>query len=169
MSMDKHIRRGHTITFGLLIIFGIIELSLTSWLVSRFNLNHNYSSISERDRVRFVLFCSVWTVVLGLLYAGLFLYSATGSALTSIMSHGIFFLFTWIMWTAAAAAITEMLGGGLNCSNQREFVYCSQLNAVEAFAWIEWILTTFALIFILIRGIQAARRGDGYGGGLVTV
>lgn len=46
--------------------------------------------------------------------------------------------FTWIMWTAAAAAITEMLGGGLNCKLQDTFVYCNQLNALEAFAWVEW-------------------------------
>jgi hypothetical protein len=77
-----------------------------------------------------------------------------------------------------------MLGGGLNCSNQNEFSYCGQLNALEAFAWIEWfviffvsipiingaidrILATLALVVVLIRGISASRRGDGYRGSLV--
>lgn len=45
---------------------------------------------------------------------------------------------TWLLWTASAAAVTEMLGGGLNCKFQDFFVYCNQLNALEAFAWIEW-------------------------------
>jgi len=118
--------------------------------------------------------------------------------------------FTWIMWTAGAAAVTQMIGGGLNCKyvpdspsifppthrmltqplsyrTQDIFVYCDQLNALEGFAWVEWyvqhddqnrlsnsdtrinrILVTFLLIVVLIRGITAARRGDGYRGGLVS-
>jgi hypothetical protein len=71
------------------------------------------------------------------------------------------------MWTAAAASITEMLGGGLNCKAQDAYVYCNQLNALEGFAWLEWLLVTFAIVVVLIRGIVAARRGDGYRGGLV--
>lgn len=71
------------------------------------------------------------------------------------------------MWTAAAAAVTEMLGGGLNCKTQDVYVYCNQLNALEGFAWAEWILVTFAIIVVLTRGIIAARRGDGYRGSLV--
>jgi hypothetical protein len=46
---------------------------------------------------------------------------------------------TWIFWTAGVASITTSLGGGINCANNsRKIVYCDQLNAAEAFAWIEW-------------------------------
>lgn len=147
--------------------FGIITLAISAWLVSRFNLYHNYRNTSERDRVRFVLFCSCWTVVFSILYAVLF-WTFTSSILTSVLSHIVFLAFTWVMWTAAAAAVTEMLGGGLNCSTQSFFVYCGQLNALEAFCWIMWILVTFATLVVLIRGILAARRGDGYRGTLVA-
>lgn len=147
--------------------FGIITLAISAWLVSRFNLYHNYRNTSERDRVRFVLFCSCWTVVFSILYAVLF-WTFTSSILTSVLSHIVFLAFTWVMWTAAAAAVTEMLGGGLNCSTQSFFVYCGQLNALEAFCWIMWILVTFATLVVLIRGILAARRGDGYRGSLVA-
>jgi hypothetical protein len=71
------------------------------------------------------------------------------------------------MWTATAAAVTQMLAGGLNCTAQDAYVYCNQLNALEAFAWLEWLLATFAVIVVLLRGIAAARRGDGYRGALV--
>jgi uncharacterized membrane protein len=71
------------------------------------------------------------------------------------------------MWTASAAAVTEMLGGGLNCKTQDAYIYCNQLNALEGFAWVEWLLVTFAIIIVLWRGIKAARRGDGYMGSLV--
>ncbi|KAJ7119002.1 hypothetical protein C8R44DRAFT_832175 [Mycena epipterygia] len=167
MGMDAHIRRGHPITFGLIILFGLIELSLSAWLTSKFNALHNERTLSERDRVRFALFSSTWTVLFSSLMLVLFWHSSDGSVLTSVLSHLVFLGFTWIMWTAAAAAVTEMLGGGLNCQTQDAYVYCNQLNALEGFAWVEWLLITFAIIVVLVRGIAAARRGDGYRGSLV--
>ncbi|KAG7451975.1 uncharacterized protein BT62DRAFT_940988 [Guyanagaster necrorhizus] len=169
MSFDSHVRRGHTITFGLLILFAIITLSISAWLTSEFNKHGHQNGISQRDRVRYVLFASTWTIVFSTFYLVLFLYSATGSVLISIASHLIFLFLTWVIWTAAAAAITQNLGGGLNCKTQDVFVYCSQLNALEAFCWIEWVLVTLAILFVIVRGVQAARRGDGYRGGLVSV
>jgi len=169
MQIDKHTRRGHPVIFGLMILFGIIELAISAWLVSRFNANHDYVSISERDRVRYLLFVSCWTIVFSFLFLILFLHSAsTGSIMTSVGSHGIYLLLTWLLWTAGVAAITENLGGGLSCSNNRRFVYCNQLNALMVFAWIEWSLVTITLAFVLVRGIVVARRGDGYGSQLVS-
>jgi hypothetical protein len=70
-------------------------------------------------------------------------------------------------------------------STQSIFVYCGQLNALEGFAWVIWyvssihlhyflvyilarILVTFAILVVLIRGIFAARRGDGMRGPLIA-
>ncbi|KII94213.1 hypothetical protein PLICRDRAFT_132735 [Plicaturopsis crispa FD-325 SS-3] len=171
MAIDTHVRRGHPIVFGLLVFFSIIELAISAWLTSRFNAHHNYQSLTERDRVRLLLFDSCWTIFFGLFYGVLFTHSPNGSALTSVASHGVFLIITWILWTAGAAAITENLGGGLNCKqNNAEglFVYCGQLNALEGFAWVIWILITFALIVVLFRGISSARRGDGFRGHLIA-
>ncbi|KAJ7146531.1 hypothetical protein C8R44DRAFT_691006 [Mycena epipterygia] len=167
MTMDTHVRRGHPITLGLIIFFGIIELSLAAWLTSHFNQHQNERTISERDRVRFTLFASTWTIVFSTLFLILFAHSATGSILTSVLAHLVFLGLTWIIWTAAAAAITQMLGGGLNCHTQDVFVYCNQLNALEGFAWVLWLLVTFAILVVIVRGITSSRRGDGYRGGLV--
>ncbi|KAJ6541530.1 hypothetical protein B0H19DRAFT_316853 [Mycena capillaripes] len=167
MSMDTHVRRGHPITLGLIIFFGIIELSLSAWLTSQFNKHNDEVNLSERDRVRFTLFASTWTIVFSALFLILFAHSANGSILTSVLAHLVFLGFTWIIWTAAAAAVTEMLGGGLNCKGQDFFAHCNQLNALEAFAWIEWILVTFAILVVIVRGISSSRRGNGYRGGLV--
>lgn len=121
MAFDTHVRRGHPsaflssfsvwsgidtyglVIFGLLIIFGIIQvcsicsrslfgadsnqLALSAWLTSRYNMNHDYLNISERDRVRYVLFCSIWTVVFSFFFFILFIHSATGSVLTSVAAH----------------------------------------------------------------------------------
>ncbi|KAJ7045270.1 hypothetical protein C8F04DRAFT_1249697 [Mycena alexandri] len=179
-DVNTHVRRGHPITLGLMILFGIIELSLSAWLTSQFNRFHNERTLSERDRVRFTLFTSTWTVVWAALLLLLFAHSATGSMLTSVLAHLVLpaYLydlqlifpslgFTWLLWTAAAAAITDMLGGGLNCRLEDAFAYCNHLNALEAFAWIEWLLCTFAIAVVIWRGISSARSGNGYRGSLV--
>ncbi|KAG7095708.1 hypothetical protein E1B28_006422 [Marasmius oreades] len=166
MAVSKHIKRGHPILFGLLIFFGIIELAISAWLTSRFAQRKDNLNTTERDRVRYILFASIWTVVLSSIYALLFWHSSSGSVLTSALSHLIYLLLTWVIWTAGAAAVTVMLGGGLNCNNPSGFAYCGQLNALEAFAWIEWILTTIALVVVILRAITAARRGDGIRGSL---
>jgi len=56
MTVDNHVKRGHPIVFALILIFAIIELSISAWLTSKYNAHHNYHNISQRDRVRFVLF-----------------------------------------------------------------------------------------------------------------
>ncbi|PFH46654.1 hypothetical protein AMATHDRAFT_154152, partial [Amanita thiersii Skay4041] len=157
------------VIFSILILFSIIELSISAWLVSRFNSRHNYTTVSERDRVRYILFCSIWTLVTAPIFMVFFLVSPLGNPITSVASHIIYFFVTWALWTGAAAAITETLGGGrgLNCSTQTRFVYCGQLNALEAFAWMIWVVLTIAIITVIVRGIVAAKRGDGYGGALV--
>ncbi|KDQ62851.1 hypothetical protein JAAARDRAFT_357786 [Jaapia argillacea MUCL 33604] len=167
MSIDSHVRRGHPIVFGLIIFFAIIELAISAWLTSMYNKHSNYFNLGVRDRSRFILFSSIWTIVFSIAYMGMFLQSATGSVFTSVASHIIFLFLTWVFWLAAASSITAALGGGLNCKLDG-VVYCGQLNAEEGFAWVLFVLTTFALIAVLIRGISAARRGDGYRGQLVT-
>jgi hypothetical protein len=79
--------------------------------------------------------------------------------MTSVMSHIIFLLLTWIIWTAGAAAVTQMLGGGLNCSGVSGWAYCGQLNALEAFAWILW----YVIIYLALRpgcGFLRVALGD---------
>lgn len=164
MAFRDHMQRGYPFVLGLIILFSIIQLAVSAWLTSRFNARHDYFSVTERDRTRFILFASIWTTVLSSCYL-LFFFAMPTNPLSSVLSLMVFLILTWIFWTAGAASITATLGGGLNCS-QTIFVYCGQLNAMEAFAWILWILTTLLLIVVAIRGILAARRGDGVRGPL---
>ncbi|KAF6753208.1 hypothetical protein DFP72DRAFT_1010763 [Ephemerocybe angulata] len=165
---DSTVRRAHPILFGSIILFSIIEMCIAAWLLSRYNTRHNYPFPSVRIRVRYILFCSVWTIVVGTIFLVLFWVTAAGSIFTSVAAHFIFLFITFVFWIAAAAAITETLGGGLSCSHQNFWAYCGQLNAIEGFAWMIWILVFFTLIMVIIRGVAAARSGGGYGGGLVS-
>jgi hypothetical protein len=167
MAFEDWIRKGHPIVFGWLILFSIIELSISAFLISQFNRYGNYFSTDERDRTAFLLFASIWTIVLSSLYM-FFFFIMPDSVINSVGSHMSFLLVTWIFWTAGAASITATLGGGLNCGTQFVFVYCGQLNALETFAWMIWIMVTFSIVVVAIRGVIAARRGDGLKGPLIV-
>jgi hypothetical protein len=168
VGSDSTVRRAHPILFGSIVLFSLIEMCVAAWLTAKYNGNHNYPFGSVRMRVRYILFCSIWTALLGSIFLVLFLVTSAGSIFTSVAAHFVFLLITFILWIAAAAAMTQALGGGLSCSHQNLWAYCGQLNAVEGFAWLVWILVTIALIMVIIRGIAAARAGDGYKGGLVS-
>jgi len=167
VGSDSAVRRAHPILFGSIVLFSLIEMCVAAWLTAKYNGNHNYPFGAVRTRVRYILFCSIWTALVGMIFLVLFWVVSAGSMLTSVAAHFIFLSITFILWIAAAAAITQSLGGGLSCSHQNFWAYCGQLNAVEGFAWLIWILVTFTLIMVIVRGIAAARAGDGVRGGLV--
>ncbi|EIM83567.1 uncharacterized protein STEHIDRAFT_170815 [Stereum hirsutum FP-91666 SS1] len=164
VTAETHVRRGHPITFGLIILFSIIELAVSAWLVARYNQHHNYLSGSENNRVRFLLFNSIWTLLLAPIFMGVF-FAAPTSFLGSLLSHSVFIFLTWVLWLAGAAAITATLGGRLDCG--LNYTYCGQLNALEAFAWIQWVLLTFALVSVILLAIRARRAGNGVKGPMV--
>ncbi|EDR00850.1 uncharacterized protein LACBIDRAFT_312872 [Laccaria bicolor S238N-H82] len=165
--MADFFRWAHPLFFSIIVVFAIIELSISAWLVAKYNARHNFTHRSLRTRVRYTLFVSIWTVLFGTIFLIMFLVASTGFILTSIATHGIFVFMTWVLWVAAAAAVTQSVGGNLHCSTQTEFVYCGHLNALIAFAWMIWIFLTFLLVAIIVRGVIVVRRGEGYGGGLV--
>ncbi|KAF8954530.1 hypothetical protein BDZ97DRAFT_1864551 [Flammula alnicola] len=166
MAMDTVVRRGHPIMFGAIVIFSIIELCISAWITAKYNAHHNNPNSGIRARVRYLLFVSIWTVIFGTAYLVVFLVSVS-HVFASVASHFVFLAVTWILWLAGAAAITQTLGGSLNCANQSFFVYCGQLSALEGFAWLIWVVLTFMLVLVLIRGITSAKEGDGYAGALV--
>ncbi|KAG8902168.1 hypothetical protein FRB99_004805 [Tulasnella sp. 403] len=165
---ERTIRRGHTIIFSLLAVLAAVEGALSTWLSARFNQHHNYLNTGVRDRSRFLAFTSWFTFLFSLVFIGLFLHSPDSSPVVSVGSHLLFLGLIWIFWTAGAASITSAIGGGYNCSKiDFEVVYCNQLNAEMGFAWAAWVITTLALVAVLIFGIRSARHGEGWRGYLV--
>ncbi|WWC70638.1 uncharacterized protein I206_104589 [Kwoniella pini CBS 10737] len=161
---SSHIRRGHPIFFGLLLFFALIEGCITAWLVSRYNDHNTYPSNSIRDRLKFLVFVSWWTVFFSAAYIAAF-YTAFLSFVASIASHLAWLALTWIFWLSSTAAFTAALGGGQRCGSS-DLTYCSQNVAAEAFGWIETILISFGFGAILFIGIGAVRRGDRLSGEL---
>ncbi|TFK62499.1 hypothetical protein BDN72DRAFT_386572 [Pluteus cervinus] len=167
MMSDKIMKFTYPVLMGLLLLAALIEMCISAWLISQYNKFHNFSSGGQLVRTRYILFTSIWTLIFGSLYLVGFLLMPIGYALTGVVSHLIFLFFTWALWTGAAAAITQMLGGGLHCSSQDAFVYCGQLNALEGFAWLIWIVLTILFFLVIIRGITTANHGEGSKGSLI--
>ncbi|KAI9513084.1 hypothetical protein F5148DRAFT_466259 [Russula earlei] len=163
MAFDRYLRRGYFVFFAVLVVIAAIELAISAWLTSRYHEHHNYLSTTERDRVHFLLFCSIWSTILSPILPTLLLLESA-IFLTGIAANVIFLFLSWLFWLSGAAAITESLGGGLNCNFG--YVYCGQLNALEAFAWIEWVLLTLGFTIVLVLALRAIQRGEGYNGRL---
>ncbi len=66
----------------------VLKLAISGWLVARFNHHHNYSSLGERDRVRYFLFVSSWTTLL-LPMMMIFFMFARNSFMASVLAHMI--------------------------------------------------------------------------------
>ena len=151
-------------------------MCISAWLTARYNSRHDYPFGSVRARVRYILFCSIWTIVMGIIFLVFFFVSSLGSVMTSVAAHFILYvshihpqpasltrksldslIITFILWVAAAAAITEALGGGLSCSHQNYFTYCGQLNAVEGFAWLIWCVPPVTISSRLSQALTRIR------------
>jgi len=164
MSYGSYLKPGYFVFFVAIVFFAIIELSITAWVTARYNSRHDFLSTTLRDRVRFLLFCSIWTTFISPFFPVLLLLGGL-EVFSSVAAHLVFLFITWVFWLSGAAAITQTLGGRLDCS--RHFVYCGQLNAIEAFAWIEWVFLTLGFIFAIVVAVRAGQRGEGYRGSVV--
>jgi len=158
LMTDSVLRRGYFIFFSVLVVFAIIVLAISAWLTA--NYNSDYPFTTERDRVHFLLFCSIWTILLSPIFPTLLLLG-TAEFLTSIVAHVVFLFLSWVFWLSGAAAITASLDGVSTC---RLFLFCSHLSALEAFAWMEWIIVTFGFGCIVFISLRAVQRGQGYSG-----
>ncbi|GAA5893053.1 uncharacterized protein JCM6883_007552 [Sporobolomyces salmoneus] len=166
MPIDTHVKRAHPILFGLLILFTLVGWAMCAAVTNHYN-GQDWPSNSIRDRVRFLLFANLWTFVFAIIYLVGFL-KATGSFLFSIASHAVIIFLSWVFMMSGVAALTQSLGGGLNCNTFR-YAYCGVLNGIEGISWLNWIILTILLVMILVQGSRAGRSGNGFGGALVEV
>jgi len=156
LMTDSALRRGYFIFFVVLVVFAIIVLSISAWLTAQYASNYPFTT--ERDRVHFLLFCSVWTTVLSPIFPTLLLLEFA-EVLTSIAAHVVFLFLSWVFWLSGAAAFTASIDTAPTC---HIFLFCSHTSALEAFAWMEWIVLTVGFTCIIIFALRAVQRGQGF-------
>lgn len=69
----------------------VLQLSISAWLTARFNSRHDFLSTTIRDRVRFLLFCSIWTTFLSPFFPVLLLLGSL-EVVTSVAAHLVLFV-----------------------------------------------------------------------------
>ena len=67
-------------------------MCISAWLTARYNSRHDYPFGSVRARVRYILFCSIWTIVMGIIFLVFFFVSSLGSVMTSVAAHFILYV-----------------------------------------------------------------------------
>ncbi|KAI8964669.1 marvel domain-containing protein [Daldinia sp. FL1419] len=127
-------------------IFAIIELGLTAYLASRYNRYnrydgwYGYDGYSSPPRVNFMIFNSVWSLLV-LLYVGV-----TPLYLTSVF-HRLAALalnaITTIFWFAGAIALAVFYTGLGNCGSN---TFCGSAEAAIVFGFFLWVLFTFLTV-----------------------
>ncbi|CAO1627826.1 unnamed protein product [Parajaminaea phylloscopi] len=166
VDLSSHIRRGHPISFGILVFCSLVVAIISSVLSHDYSANHeqgpNIHSNGLSAKVHFLVFTGWWTFLFAIAYLALFL-TGIGGVVTSIAGHGIWLFLTWIFWLAGSAALADGLGS--SCSD-KGYYYCNSLRALEAFSWISWVLVTFMLGVVAAIGGGAFRGGRGLKDGL---
>ncbi|EOR00669.1 hypothetical protein E3P92_03073 [Wallemia ichthyophaga] len=156
MATETAIKKGHPIYFGVLILFSIVLMSISAFLVDRYNSDDSFLSEGVSNTVRYILFCSLWTIVTASAYLVGFLAVPMGSGgvLLSVASHLIWVVLTFCIWLAGAAAITAELGGGVSCKFA-DYTYCHHLNAILGLTWIDTVLIFLAMIVIIVISVRS--------------
>lgn len=104
--MQPHVRRGVPIFYGLVLFFAIIEMCDTAYLIAQYQ-GYGYPTGSIRDRLRFLLFVSIWTIVFSAGYLAAW-FAASASIISSIASHGSFLILTCVpFWSLAPTVNAE--------------------------------------------------------------
>jgi len=164
VDAGAHIRRGHPIAFGILIVTSLISAIIASALTHDYRQNDaaaNLTSQGLKDKVHFSVFTGWWSFLFSAIYLGTFI-AGVGGIFTSIASHLVFLFLTWIFWVAAAGSLSAEIGGG-NCSGSDIF-YCNSVRALMAFDWINFIITTLLLAVVLAIAFTSYRGGRGLKG-----
>ncbi|KAG8912434.1 hypothetical protein FRC02_005995 [Tulasnella sp. 418] len=153
--------------FILLALVGAAELGLVAYLINTYNDNGypdgrgGYDSNDFKHRIRYLLFCAVWTTFFGLGYL-FFILMGSFFLLASIASSALWLLMTIIFWAVGAELFRQVRVGG-NCDGTPAISECRELQTVEALAWTALGLAAVTFLSALFA-IRSTRAKHGYRG-----
>jgi hypothetical protein len=81
-------------------------MCIAAWMTAKYNANHNFPDTSLQDRVRYILFASIWTILLGSVYLALFIFMA-GNKIASIGSHFVLYVLLFSVTGAFYSSIVS--------------------------------------------------------------
>ncbi|MBW0519625.1 hypothetical protein O181_059340 [Austropuccinia psidii MF-1] len=145
MSIAKFV---HTSIFSLVMIGCVAEIITSGILVGGYNKGEDPPTSSLGTRVRYLLFCGIWTFIFSLAYLiGIMILA--DHLIFSTVAHLIWLSITIILFVSGSAALTYEI-------RDQDFPHQGRLEILEGFAWADSILLGLALL--LIFGIGIGRR-----------
>lgn len=171
MAVDYYrlLSTGRFITYGFLGLFSLLDLIIACAAISWYS-SHNVGTPAQGP-LGFMIFCGIVSFITMVFLILLSVTSQTTrifgplagmwQARYELIPLSLLFVF----WLSGSAAMTDQLGGGLNCGNLQDspkgiVMTCNSTNAVLAIAWMAFVANIFCMIVTLAGVIMASRAGD---------
>ncbi|OAA62719.1 MARVEL-like domain protein [Niveomyces insectorum RCEF 264] len=131
------------------LVFAVVELGLTAYLVSVYD---DRVAASSPAVVNFMLFNAIWSLLV-LLYVGLapLYYTRVFHRLASLALEWI----TMIFWFAGSIALAVDVGGPYHCGNNH---FCGATEAAIAFGFFMWALFLVLVVVDTFESLRSRRH-----------
>ncbi|KAJ7181687.1 hypothetical protein C8R43DRAFT_1083869 [Mycena crocata] len=148
----------HPFLFTMMILSGLAELGLTIFLINAGNSSGTWPSRRYHALLILILFDAAWTVVFAVAYI-LWLIDGAKHVLANVASSIFWLSVTTILWGVSAGIFHHTRTGG-NCPTSPPISRCRQSLTVESLAWIEFGVSSIALLLTCVwAGTGSGRRG----------
>jgi len=141
------------------VVFSLVELGLTAYVVSLYDGTYNYgyywAGNNSPDRVNFMLFNSIWSLLV-LAYIGLtpLYFTSIFHRLAALALEAI----TMIFWFAGSIALAVFVGVPRCYGN----TWCGTLQAAVAFGFFLWAIFLFLMVLDAIEAMKSRRHSMGH-------
>jgi len=146
----------HPFLFAMMMLSGIAELGLTSFLISAGNESGTWPSARYHSLLIMFCFNAAWTTLFSTTYM-LWYVDGASHFLANVASSVIWLVVTSALWGIAAGIMHNTRTGG-SCLRKDIISRCRQSLTVEALGWTEFGLCTLTMIVTCLWMLSIRRR-----------
>jgi len=149
--------------FGIILVFGLVILGIgANFVALSSGVRGYYGAVSSIPAFAVATAVLTFAIIIPVLV----LDHLRKGAMTSLTASELGFMgFLWILWLACAGNATSFLGAytSIGCdllySSATATSYCHQYQALQAFAWLGWLVIFFYWVALLAMTLIAQSRG----------
>jgi hypothetical protein len=154
---QKRNRTWFTLAFGWLFLLAVLELGFTVDTFQYLQRKHRWQSKTQRQRISFLLFSSIRSVLLAAVYLG----SYWANKWFKSLHHTIFLVLNTVFWIVGGVLVKQTLGviecGGVG-SPKGGLSECHELKIIEILAWIIAASSILITIPVVMSAMKRSKR-----------